>query len=355
MVGLSLVGLALLGALLEQQLGLHAYFSSAFFLLAVVLISLLWGTGPALLAILVSTLVLSYVSVPPPGRFDIYTWDGLLRLLPFILSGVIIARITAQREAARRRTLLAEQELESYTDELELDDRVKSEVLSVTVQELNTSLRTISEQVQVIEHPTSQQRERASSADVEQDALDRIDEQTHHLQELGDGLLAVGNVPTSEISLQLGPYDLRDICRTLVEEQSLQQGRTITLELPSLPVTVQMDRDYLKQVIATVLRQALTCSSPDGVVQVSISQQEGQILIQVRDAESDPAQDQEQYATGSCTEPLLVASHPVSREDTALWLVICKTIVEWYNGCIWYTAASDGKGYMCTIELPQDV
>jgi len=152
----------------------------------------------------------------------------------------------------------------------------------------------------------------------------------------------------------LGPYDLRDICRTLVEEQSLQQGRTITLELPSLPVTVQMDRDYLKQVIATVLRQALTCSSPDGVVQVSISQHERQILIQVRDAESDPAQDQEQYATGSCTEPLLVDAHPVSSDDTDLWLVICKTIVEWYSGRIWYTASSDGKGYMCTIELPQD-
>jgi hypothetical protein len=47
LVCLPLVGLALIGSLLEQQLGLHPYFSSAPLLLAVVFISLLWGTGPA--------------------------------------------------------------------------------------------------------------------------------------------------------------------------------------------------------------------------------------------------------------------------------------------------------------------
>ena len=73
LVCLPLVGLALLGSLLEQQLGLHAYFSSAPLLLAVVLISLLWGPGPALLAILVSMLVLDYMYVPPTGSFDLHT------------------------------------------------------------------------------------------------------------------------------------------------------------------------------------------------------------------------------------------------------------------------------------------
>src|SRR5690348_9792714 len=78
LASLPLVGLALLGSLLEQQLGLHGSFSSAPLLLSVLLISLAWGTGPALLAILVSTLVLYYVYVPLTGSFDIHTWDGLL-------------------------------------------------------------------------------------------------------------------------------------------------------------------------------------------------------------------------------------------------------------------------------------
>ena len=144
-------------------------------------------------------------------ELDIHPWNRFLRLFPFILLGLIVARITAQREAARRRALLAEQELESYADELELTDRVKSEVLSLAAQELNASLKTINEQIQVIEHPASQQQEQAFYAGVEQEALDRIDEQTRHLQGLSDDLLSVGRITTCETSSQVTPYDLRDV------------------------------------------------------------------------------------------------------------------------------------------------
>lgn len=348
LASLPLVGLALLGSLLEQRLGLHGSFSSAPLLLAVLLISLAWGTGPALLAILVSTLVLYYVYVPLTGSFDIRVWDGLLQLLPFLLCGAIIVRITAQREAARERALLAEQELDTYADELELDNRLKDEVLSLTAHELDTSLRSIGEQVQVIEHHPSQQRERASHSGVEQKALDQIDEQMRYLQSLDDDLLSVESGPGGETSLQSAPYDLRDICRTLVEAPSLHKGRTIELEVPSLPTMVQIDREYLRQVLVTVVRHAFKHASPDGAVQVCVGQEKEQIIIQVRDVEPDHAQDQEQYPPGS--RP--IETYPVASDDSGLWLVISKTIVEWYDGRLWYTTSPHGRGSTCTIELP---
>ncbi len=91
-----------------------------------------------------------------------------------ILSGAIIARITVQREATRQCALLAEQELDTYADELDLDNRLKDEVLLLTAHELDISLRSIGEQVQVIEHHPSQQLERASHSGVEQKALDQM-------------------------------------------------------------------------------------------------------------------------------------------------------------------------------------
>lgn len=45
-------------------------------------------------------------------------------MLPFILSGALIAIITAQRETARRRALVAEQEVNTYADKLELDNHL---------------------------------------------------------------------------------------------------------------------------------------------------------------------------------------------------------------------------------------
>ena len=218
LVCLPLVGLALLGTLLEQQLGLHAYFSSAPFLLAVVLISLLWGTGPALLAILVSMLVLDYMYVPLTGSFDLHTWDGLLQVLPFILSGALIAIITAQRETARRRALEAEQEVNIYADKLELNNRLQGEAIVQAGRELNTSLNSITQQVHVLERHLPVQREQAPYRTVYGHALEEITMQTRHLQALNTTLLSVEMDQTNETDALLTPYDLCAVCRTLLAE-----------------------------------------------------------------------------------------------------------------------------------------
>lgn len=348
LVCLPLVGLALLGSLLEQQLGLHAYFSSAPLLLAVVLISLLWGTGPALLAILVSMLVLDYMYVPPTSSFDLHTWDGLLQVLPFILSGALIAIITAQRETARRRALVAEQEVNTYADKLELNNRLLGEVIVQASQELKTSLSGIRQQVQVLEHHSPEQREQASYRNVYGHALEQINMQTRHLQALNAALLSVEKDQTNETDALLTPYDLCAVCRMLLADPSLYQGRNIEFEVPSHPIMVQIDREDLRQVMVNVVRHALKHSSPDGIVQVCISQDKECIHIKVRDAEAKQTQVHEQYQGGSRHTDL----QPASNDDSGLWFVISQTIVEWYNGHIRYTVSSDDEGYTCSIELP---
>jgi K+-sensing histidine kinase KdpD len=348
LVCLPLVGLALLGSLLEQQPGLHAYFSSAPLLLAVVFISLLWGTGPALLAILASILVLDYLDVPPTGSFDLHTWDGLLQVLPFMLSGALIAIITAQRETARRRALVAEQEVDSYADKLELDNRLLSDAMVQASQELHTSFNNIQQQVQVLAHQLPIQREQASDKNVNQHALEQISMQTSHLQALNAALLSVEKDRASEIVVLSIPYDLRGECRMLLAVPSLNQGRTIEIEVPSHPIMVDIDREDLMQVMGNVVRHALKHSSPDGIIQVYMSQDKEHIYIKVRDVAVKRTQAHEQHHVGSRHTDL----RPASGDDSGLWFVISQTIVEWYNGRILYTASSDGEGYTCSIELP---
>ena len=104
-------------------------------------------------------LVLDYMYVSPSGSFDLHTWDGLLQVLPFILCGALIAIITAQLETARRRALVAEQEVDSYADKLELDNRLLSDAIVQASQELHTSFNNIQQQVQVLAHQLPIQRE----------------------------------------------------------------------------------------------------------------------------------------------------------------------------------------------------
>jgi K+-sensing histidine kinase KdpD len=348
LVCLPLVGLALLGSFLEQQLGLYVYFSSAPFLLAVVLISLLWGTGPAFLAILVSMLVLDYAYVPPTGSFDIHSWSGFLQVLPLILSGVLIAIITAQRETARRRALVAEQEVNDYADKLELNNRLLGEVIVQASQELETSLNNITQQVHVLEHHFPAQREQASHRNVYRHALEQITMHARHLKALNATLLSAEKDQANVADALLAPYDLCEFFRMLQADLSLCQGPNIEFEVPSYPIMVQIDREDLRQVMVHVVRHALKHSSPDGIVQVSMSQGTEHIYIKVREAEAKQTQEHEQYQVGSRHIDL----HPVSKDDSGLWFVICQTIVEWYNGRIRYTVSSDDESYTCSIDLP---
>jgi signal transduction histidine kinase/PAS domain-containing protein len=127
LLGIPLVGLTLLGAMWEQRVLPHFYFSGGPLLLAVMLIALIWGVGPAIFSALLGALALLYLYIPPFGIFDLNSWknlnlsdwNSLLPILPFFISGIIIAIITSQRESARQRALFAEQEEQERASELE--------------------------------------------------------------------------------------------------------------------------------------------------------------------------------------------------------------------------------------------
>lgn len=349
LVCLPLVGLALLGSLLEEQLGLHAYFSSAPLLLAIVLISLLWGTGPSLLAILVSMLILDYMYLPSSGSFDLRTWDGFLQVLPFILCGTLIAIITAQRETARRRALVSEQEVNTYADKLELNNRLLGGVIVQTRRELETSLSVMKQQVHVLEHHFPIQPEEATYTNAYGHALEEIGMQTRQLQALNAALalLSVEKDQANETDAVLTPFDLCAFCRMQLADLSLYQGSKIEIHVPSHPIMVQIDREDLRQVIVHVVRHALKHSPPDSIVQVCISQDEEHIHIQVHEVEVKQTETCKQRQVGSQAD-----FYPTTRDDSGLWFVISQTIVEWFNGRIRYTISPNSEGYTCSIELP---
>lgn len=113
------VGVTSLGVLWIQHLFPQFYFFDGPLLLAIMVMALIWGVGPALFSALVSTAVLAYLYIPIPKSLDITVWNAFLPIAPFFLSGVIIAVVTGQRESARRRAHFAEQEEQERANELE--------------------------------------------------------------------------------------------------------------------------------------------------------------------------------------------------------------------------------------------
>jgi signal transduction histidine kinase/PAS domain-containing protein len=113
------IGVTTLGIQWVQNLFPQFYLFGGPLLLAVMIMALIWGVGPALFSVLLSTAALAYLYIPVPRSLDVTSWKALLPIAPFFLSGVIIAVVTGQRESARRRARLAEQEEQERANELE--------------------------------------------------------------------------------------------------------------------------------------------------------------------------------------------------------------------------------------------
>ncbi len=113
------IGVTSLGVEWVQHLFPHFSFFDGLLLLAIMIMALLWGVGPALFSALLSTAALAYMYIPVSQNLDVTAWYALLPVAPFFVSGVIIAVVTGQRESARRQASFAEQEEQERANELE--------------------------------------------------------------------------------------------------------------------------------------------------------------------------------------------------------------------------------------------
>jgi signal transduction histidine kinase len=352
----ALVGLGLLGAQLEQLIIHGSYFPALPLILPVLIAALIWGTGPAMLAVPLGTLALDYFYFPPVGTFGLNSWDGLLRILPFVVSGIIVAVIAGQREVARRRALFAEQEvrehaleLEQVNRELEQANELKDRFLSMASHELRTPITSIRGQAQIILRRLSRQAELPEGLASIQTALQKIDEQTHRLSSLVDDLTDLSSIRAGKLELRLGDCNLVDICQHVVGDQRLISGRAIELEFPAEAVMLRADCNRLSQVILNLVSNAIKYSPEDRPVEVGISSHDDVAVVRICDAGPGiPKDQQDRIFEMFYRDPRAEES---SQNGLGIGLAICKDIVERHGGRIWCDSLVD-NGSTFIVELP---
>ncbi|HCI79353.1 MAG TPA: hypothetical protein DHW02_06670, partial [Ktedonobacter sp.] len=123
--------------------------------------------------------------------------------------------MTAQRERARLRSLAAEQDLQSYADELEATntqletvnrqlkdaDQLKDRFLSIASHVLKTPITSIRGQAQLALRRLSKQKMKTQELEGMHSTLDKINEQTTRLTTLVDELLDVSSIRSGKIQL----------------------------------------------------------------------------------------------------------------------------------------------------------
>ena len=272
-----------------------------------------------------------------------------------VLSGTASALISARREVVRR-ALPAEQEVQTYTDELERlrrelesANQMKDEFLSIASHELRTPITVIRAHAQMIERNIAKCSDFSSNLSTLITSLKIIDEQTRRLSVLVDNLLDPNSNRDGKMQLRRELRDLAALCREVVEEQRLLSGRPIELELPPEPVILRLDHQRMSQVVTNIVSNALKYSPTDLPVKVRVDQRDNVAVLQVSDAGPGIAADQQTRIF----EPFYRTpeAQGSSKRGSGLGLAICKDIVEQHDGRIWCDSRV-GKGSTFMVELP---
>jgi signal transduction histidine kinase len=349
--------------LLLQRMGLRLYTPGATFYLVNVIIALLWGVRPALLAIVLGYFALDIFVVPPFGIFTFNDWSDVVFYLPFIVTQLLVVLITIQCEKARQRSLATEQNVRAYaqtlaqsnyrleqlTGHLQELNQLKDYFLSQASHELKTPITTIRGQTQLVLRRITRLQQAVPEELSLPTYLTKIESQTRYLQVLVEDLLNISSLASGKIPLRLTQCNLGSLCREVVEDQRALTGRDIELELPAEPVMLQADCQRLTQVIINLVTNAVKYSPENTVILVCISQESSHNILSVHNDGSVIPQEQQLavfepfYRTPEVTYS--------SVQGWGLGLSISKEIVELHGGQIW-VESSEGKGTTFFVQLP---
>ncbi|MBO0780956.1 MAG: HAMP domain-containing histidine kinase [Ktedonobacteraceae bacterium] len=348
-----LVGMLTLARLFATQ----PLFIWAPFCLVVVLTGFLWGPGPALLAMTLAILAISYLIIPQYDLLTLDIWNDIMLLGPFAFVQILIALLASQNAIRYRRALATKQELQAYAQDLaeanrqlEMNNRLKDYFFTRAAHELRTPLTTILGEAQLALRRLNRAKKTTNDLAVWQAHFARIEERSRGLHALVEDLIELYNLRSEEIPLRRVACDLSNLCLAVVEEQRTQSGRQIELQLPSDPIMLQADGERLRQAFVNILDNAIRYSPKNTTIQVRVCAAPAYAIIDVHNDDSELSQEQQErifepfYRTPS--------AEASGQGGWGLGLTFSKECIERHGGRIW-VESSEKKGVTLFIELPR--
>lgn len=158
------------------------------------------------------------------------------------------------------------------------EERRKDEFLSVASHELRSPLTPLSGFL----HLSRKQAE--SDQLVDPDVLRRAETQVERLQRLIDGLLDMSRLETGKLPIRRQKVEMSSLLQRIMGPWlSGPHGDRISLELPNVSLTAEIDPDRIDQVITNVVDNAIKHGRPQGQVRVRLAEQGPHLAVIVED------------------------------------------------------------------------
>lgn len=256
---------------------------------------------------------------------------------------LLIARKAA--EAALEARQGAEAQLKALNEQLSAADRRKDEFLATLSHELRNPLAPMRSALDVLTMKLK--------GVADERLLSAFDRQLRHLTRLVDDLMEVSRITQGRMQLQQEPVELTALVQSAAQDVTplMQAARhTLCVSAPPPPVVVNGDATRLAQVILNLLTNAAKYTPEGGLIDLSLSCNEGHAEIRVRDNGIGIPADalSSVFNMFSQLEPALERA----KGGLGIGLALVRGIVELHGGTIRADSAGAGKGSEFTLRLP---
>jgi len=264
-----------------------------------------------------------------------------------IIGGWFLMRSVSKEIKSREQIASLAMRLQRANSELKKLDQAKSEFISVASHQLRTPLTAISGYASLMLEGTY-----GKISDKAQGALKKIMDVNRGLIALVNDLLNLSRIESGKIAYDFKPENLVGIVEKTVNElDNLANAKNIQLlwKRPDFAPLLMVDKDKIQNVILNLIDNAIKYT-PEGGVEISMSQKENDLVFCVKDSGIgiSPETSKELFKKFVRSEE----GRHVNTNGTGLGLYIAKSIVEAHHGKIWAKSEGVGKGSQFFISLP---
>jgi len=324
-VGLVLI-MTLLGEFVKRKL--EPTNIVMFYLLAVVIVAIRWGQGPAIITAVLSVLAFDFFLVPPYLTLNVHDFEYLFTFGAFLAVGLIVSTLTSKVRA---------QIIQRQTEKLH------SALLNSISHDLKTPLVSITGALSALLDNTSKLNEQQKN-----ELLETARSESERLNHIVNNILDMTRTESGVLRISKKPCDLRDFIGACLEQLKDKIGsRNIKINIPKEMPEVNVDFPYMLKAFLNIIDNALKYSPDGSEIEIGASCVGSNVRVSVRD-----------YGYGISEEDLgrifnkfYRAQHAQNVLGTGLGLSISKNIIEAHGGHI-NAESVFGKGATFIIELP---
>jgi PAS domain S-box-containing protein len=124
-------------ALLLRQLFFAFVFPGVLLIIAILVVALLWGTGPGLLATLSGTILFNVIILTPQFSLSLNTIQDVFETCFLLVLGIVISLVVSRLERVRAEAVVAHLEIEKLVTQLETEKNALSQARQQAIDQAN--------------------------------------------------------------------------------------------------------------------------------------------------------------------------------------------------------------------------